>query len=690
MTSNDNDPIDQKMERTLREYFAAESDELRAPEGMWQRLEQRLAEYPRRPSWFGRMLRRWGWIGTGWNPAFAAAAIGVVAISAVWMVTSNPFDDAPGSSSPTGLISGKGSGSVTESGGQPLPSVLSIPSSAAPNQKDSAPSYSAPMSEPSSSGGGSYGGTASTGAATTSSADAGWDSQVTENETGASHKEGWASVPVPSPTVGGEVRGGTRPGATTFQDFGRIPTVSTSQDAVSTFSLDADRTSYYLALNWARSGYEIAPESVRAEEWVNAFDYEYDPPADDWGFAISSAVMGHPFDEQMVLARIAFQAANVAPSAPLNVTLVLDASGSMRQGDREAIARAAAEAIRRSLTSRDRIAVVHFTDDVIDRLTVRHSGPDDNSVVQSISRLEPHGSTNVQAGLNLGVRLANDARDANPEAHNYIVLMSDGVANVDATNPFEILESAYDPDSKNPLRLITVGVGIENYNDYLLEQLAQHGNGWYRYLNTTEQASATFRRENWVMLSTPFADQTRAQVTWDASVVKSWRIVGYENRVTPDETFAQDRKEFAEIYSGAATTVFYELELHDPSAGLRLGPLDLGDVALRWVVPDSGRSREQQVDVWAWREAGTPGLDAPLLKFGGIVALAADRYSSLSHGRDFWRVSRELSVLSEEVQRLQPQLGNLDGYRDFVFLLDHIAKTVEVKAPPDPPSGYSP
>ena len=117
------------------------------------------------------------------------------------------------------------------------------------------------------------------------------------------------------------------------------------------------------------------------------------------------------------------------------------------------------------------------------------------------------------------MRLANEARRERPEAHNYIILMSDGVANVDATNPFAILESAYDPDRGNPLRIITVGVGIENYNDYLLEQIAQYGNGWYRYLSDTAQARTTFSRENWIALSTPFADQTRAQVTWNPDLV---------------------------------------------------------------------------------------------------------------------------------------------------------------------------
>ena len=102
----------------------------------------------------------------------------------------------------------------------------------------------------------------------------------------------------------------------------------------------------------------------------------------------------------------------------------------------------------------DRIAVVHFTEKVIKGLTVEHEEPNSRNVRRSIDRLEPGGSTNVQAGLDLAVQLADDARRERPDSHNYVILMSDGVANVDATNPFAILESAGDYNSTNPLRLI--------------------------------------------------------------------------------------------------------------------------------------------------------------------------------------------------------------------------------------------
>ena len=464
------------------------------------------------------------------------------------------------------------------------------------------------------------------------------------------------------------------PYATTFQDYRQSGFEATVEDSVSTFSLDTDRTSFQLALNWARAGHRVDPDSVRAEEWINAFSYGYELPRHDDSFAISTEVLPHPLDGGLHLVRVGFQAPEFRDNAPLNVTLVLDASGSMANGNRVGIAREAAETIRRSLRHDDRIAVVHFTTDVVRDLTVRHTDPDDRDVRRSIDRLQPRGSTNVQAGLDLGVRLADRARRDRPDAHNYVILMSDGVANVDATDPFAILESAYDRDARNPLRLITIGVGIENYNDTLLEQLAQHGNGWYRYLSNDVEARALFSRDSWLPLSVPFADQTRAQVRWNDAVVESWRLVGYENRVTSDESFTQDRKEFAEIPMGAATTVFYEVRLR-PTA--QINPTvrqHLGEVHLRWVTPVEGRSNQQSQTLSAAAGQMNDAQDAALLDFGALVALAADRYASLPRfdARDAGFVQRELQTIYERLLPLGGQLGGLDSYQDFVFLLERL------------------
>ena len=124
-----------------------------------------------------------------------------------------------------------------------------------------------------------------------------------------------------------------------------------------------------------------------------------------------------------------------------------------------------------------------------------------------------------------------------------------------------------DHDGANPLRLITIGVGINNYNDYLLEQLAQHGNGWYRYLSDTREARATFSRESWLALSIPFADQTRAQVRWDPGrrgVLADDRIREPRHlRRVPSPRPARSSPKFR---WARQTTVFYELELVDDAS----------------------------------------------------------------------------------------------------------------------------
>ncbi len=747
-----NERPDQEMEGRLREHFAEEAEELRAPADLWERLESRLGE--QQPPRFASLRGGVAAISEmPWIPAAAAAVLVVGVGIGAWALAggsgdgSGDDDDvavapayaaaerddretvataAAATAAPTEaaveveVAAAEATSPPREQAQRAQPSPTEAPAATpAPTQAaeaTQAPTQEAtpaPEPEPVEEGPTSEEDSADDAAATgpgepdtdgsdmsdtdmDDMADAAMDDMADADmdmADGDYDDMADGMAPESGATGGGPSEPALRtpappsqPPATTFRDYERTGVVETSTDAVSTFSLDTDRTSYFLALTWVRDGYPVNPDSVRAEEWINSFDYDYAGPRGERSFAITSDLVLHPLEPGWHLARIAMQAPELRDDAPLNVTLVLDASGSMASGNRVAIARAAAEAIRQSLGPDDRIAVVHFTDTVLDAYTVEHSAPDDGDVAWSIERLNPHYSTNVQAGLNLGVELAAEARRERPDAFNYIILMSDGVANVDATDPFAILESAEDTDSKNPLRLITIGVGIENYNDYLLEQLAQHGNGWYRYLDGTTQAREMFTRENWLALSTPFADQTRAQVTWDPAVVKSWRIVGYENRVTPDHTFTQDRKEFAELPAGTATTVFYELELHE-GAGL---PRQFGSVEVRWVEPASGESRSQTSAVLGLTGVPFEGR-GDLLRLGAIVGLAADRYSRLStqvEGQevDAAGVRADLAALQGEFDALSSRLGSTEAFRDFDFLLDAL---IEAAGQLAPDSGYS-
>ncbi len=684
---------DQEMERALRDHFAAEAEDLQAPENLWQTLEGQMDLPPTRHPVAQVRRRILGALKQNWFPVMATGGAVAVAASAV-IVLSNAGGETQVVTKEVAVekivVKEVPVERVEAARAMTAAPAMAAPAATRPPVARALPSpATTPLHEPPP-------------AAAAAEAPVTVEKLVTREvavekvversvqvEAARTVPPAAAAAPQAAASQTVETPAPARPPATTFQDYGRQPFVATAEDAVSTFSLDTDRTSYQLALSWLQEGYDIEPDSVRAEEWINAFDYQYEQPADDWGFSVTSDVAMHPLDGGKHLVRIGFQAAEVADYRPLNVTLVLDASGSMGDGNRVDIARAAAEAIRRSLRPQDRLAVVHFTENVIHDLTVEHTSPDATAVERSIQRLAPHGSTNVQAGLNQGVRLADRIRQERPEAYNYVILMSDGVANVDATNPFAILESAYDRNALNPLRLITIGVGINNYNDVLLEQLAQHGNGWYRYLDDTGQARATFSRDNWLALSTPFADQTRAQVTWDPDLVRSWRIIGYENRVTSDQSFAEDRKEFAEIPSGAATTVFYEIELHDRALARAGQDVTLANVELRWVVADTGQSRSQRAEVRGRLDSSLSASGDPLLQLGAIVALSADRYGGLYDGEYVAEISRDLTELEDQLGSMQSSLGGLGAYQDFRFMLEHMADRARAQAPPATSSGYS-
>ena len=419
------------------------------------------------------------------------------------------------------------------------------------------------------------------------------------------------------------------PSETVFEDYEESVWAQTEEDGAVTFALDADQASWALALSYAEQGFLIEPASVRAEEWINAQYYAYPLPKSDREFGVSLDLIEHPLATgEKHLLRIGLQAPLIEQTRQVNVIFVVDASGSMLQGDRVFIAGETLRTIIAGLRPDvDRAGIIQFSVDPIPSSFVPHTRPDSEFLQASIDRLLPYYGTNVQAGLDLGVQLANDAREAWPDSDNYVVLISDGVANVDATDPFAILESAVDVDESNPLRLITIGVGLGHYNDVLLEQLAQYGNGWYYYIDSVEQAYETFAPANWLRLSTPFADQTRAQIQWNPETVRAWRVIGYENRRTGDETFAEDRKEFAELQSGTAVTIFVELELTAEARDEVNRKLNLGEFAVRWLTPRSDESNRQETTL----AVGLETEPDPLLQLGAIVALAADRYGSLEY-----------------------------------------------------------
>ena len=410
---------------------------------------------------------------------------------------------------------------------------------------------------------------------------------------------------------------GTPPAGVTFQDPGTNPWVDPGRDDKSTFGLDVDTASYTIAQTYVHDGHEPDPASVRVEEWVNAFDQGYPSPEKD-AFAILADGGPTPFTaEDEVLLRIGLQARAVAnrDRQQAALTFVIDTSGSMEQGGRLEMVKDAMRILIKGLDRNDRVAIVSFGSTA---QVVLGPTPADQTgaFLDALDRLHPGGSTNVEAGLRLGYELAR--RTLTENGIDRIVLASDGVANVGLTDPDSILE-AISRDAAAGIELVSVGVGMGNYNDTLLEQLADQGDGFYAYINTNDEARKLFSEDLTSTLQTVALD-AKAQVAFDRENVAAYRLVGYENRAIADQSFKSDGVAAGAIGAGHAVTALYALRLR-PDAGPRS---HLARVTLRWTDPDRGAAVDLGRDV-ALSDLSRSFADTdPHFRMDAIVAETAE------------------------------------------------------------------
>jgi Ca-activated chloride channel family protein len=451
----------------------------------------------------------------------------------------------------------------------------------------------------------------------------------------------------------------------TYQDLGTNPWVDPSRDEHSTFALDVDTASYSIAQRYVHDGNQPDPASIRVEEWVNAFAQGYPAPEQD-AFAILADGGPTPFTaEDEVLLRIGLQARSVAnrDREQVSLTFVIDTSGSMEQGSRLEMVKDAMRILIKGLDRTDHVSIVSFGSQAQVVL-----GPtpadDDGAILDAIDRLHPGGSTNLEAGLRLGYELARKTMTEN--GIDRIVLASDGVANVGLTDPDSILE-AISRDAAAGIELVSVGVGMGNYNDVLLEQLADKGDGFYAYINTNEEARKLFSEDLTSTLQTVALD-AKAQVAFDRESVAAYRLVGYENRAVADRDFKNDGVAAGAIGSGHAVTALYVLRLK-PGTGSRS---HLARVTLRWTDPDRGGAVDLGRDVAMSDLVGSFRATSPYFRLDAFVAQTAEvlRGSEFAGRLDLRDVAdvanREDSGLpaSDEVHAFLDMLHDLSRLRD--------------------------
>ncbi len=470
--------------------------------------------------------------------------------------------------------------------------------------------------------------------------------------------------PQAPPSTGGTTEPNDRPyGDVFYRGYGVNPFVDTEDDHLSTFGLDVDTGSWGVLQRYLRDGHLPPPDAIRVEEIVNALDYG-DPTPRRQDFRIAAEGSRDPWAPgpryRLVRFGIAAREVSARNRPPAILTFVVDTSGSMNRGGRLELVKDALDLLLDELGSQDSIAVVAYSNSA---RVVLEPTSDRYRVRRALHALTPHGSTNVEAGLMTGYTLARRAFERG--AVNRVILCSDGVGNVGATSPEAILARLRD-HARDGIELTAVGVGMGNYNDVLLERLADAGDGRYVYVNDLDAARKVFSEELMGTLLT-VAEEARAQVEFNPDAVSRWRLIGYENRDISDDRFRDPSVDAGEIGAGHTVTALYEVKLNDNvRRGTRLATLHL-----RWRPPGSTRFDEIQQTIRVREVSKSWDRASRRLQAASLAARFAE---VLRHS--FWAKTTSLGSLAERARLLHRRHP---GDRSLSELASAIRRAAEIQ-----------
>jgi Ca-activated chloride channel homolog len=354
---------------------------------------------------------------------------------------------------------------------------------------------------------------------------------------------------------------------TRFQHYGVNPTVDTDEERSSVFAADVDTASYAVTRAYLDAGAMVPEPAVRVEEFVNAFDYDAPPLRAGAVLGLSAAAFPSTIRAGYHVLALSLHTRKTprAERKPLDLVLVIDASGSMAKGARLELVRSSLAYLLDELGERDRVGIVAFQENarVVLELT-RVADPE--TILATLETLRPEGRTNVKAGIALGYELLDRSREAGVAQR--IVLCSDGVANSgDATDADAILAGVR-MRAKRGVELSTVGFGMGHYDDVLLERLARVGGGSYAYVDDEREAERLFVDHLNATLEV-LARDVKLQVEFDPDAVSRWRLLGYENRRLRSDDFDDASVPGGAIGPGHQVTALYEVKLSgsNPSLG---------------------------------------------------------------------------------------------------------------------------
>jgi secreted protein with Ig-like and vWFA domain len=436
------------------------------------------------------------------------------------------------------------------------------------------------------------------------------------------------------------------------------PTAETlaADEPFSTFSLHVSDASFKLAHAAVERGEVPAAESIRPEEFYNAFDYGDPAPAAGEPVVCVTEQSAHPAFAQRNLLRIGVRTGSQGrgASTPLNLTLLLDHSGSMEREDRNAGLAMAVRQLSSLLKEGDTITVAGFSRQprlLADRLP----GARAQELNELIARTPSEGGTNLEEGLKLGEELAK--RQFNPAAQNRVVLFTDGAANLGDARP-EALQARIEGLRQQVIAFDAAGFGADGLNDKLLERLTRNGNGRYYIVDGPEDADAGFAKQL-AGAFRPAAENVKVQVRFNPARVAKYKLIGFEEHRLQKEDFRNDAVDAAEMAAEEAGNALYQIET------LPQGEGEVGEVSVRFRDVASGQMVER---TWTIPyDAHAPAFDkaAPSIQLAGLAAFTAEklRAAPMADAVDFQQLGQVYAGVRARYPNSQPvaDLGSMIG-----------------------------
>lgn len=385
-----------------------------------------------------------------------------------------------------------------------------------------------------------------------------------------------------------------------YQHYDEQRVFSALQNPVSTFSVDVDTGSYTNVRRMLNQGYLPPSDAVRVEEFINYFDYQYGQQASEQPFAVNTELLQSPFDANKHLLRVGLQGrVDNSAIAGRNLVFLLDVSGSMNQQDKLPLLKRAFKLLLAQLDSNDKVAIVVYAG--ASGVVLEPTSCDQQvKIEQALSKLNAGGSTNGAAGIELAYQLAQQSFIKN--GVNRVILATDGDFNVGTVDHQQLLDVIATQRQKG-IALTTLGFGQGNYNDHLMEQLANKGNGNYAYIDNINEARKVLVDELSASMQI-IAKDVKVQVEFNPQQVAEYRLIGYENRTLNQEDFNNDKMDAGEIGAGHRVTALYELslvgsdeQLNDALRYQQLKPKgeksdELAFVKLRYKAPNADKSQK--------------------------------------------------------------------------------------------------